>query len=151
MPADLLPDGPDPAWITAFITSTFDDVFVASAAGDTFFSCNDKAWPNFATLVTTNAYDDGSDLDRDDVFRLNIGVGKATFESRVGSITDPDFAALDRLFPHPTYAAQRWLSVLNPSTATFDGIVRALLVEAHEIAATREAKQRSGRGPATEA
>ena len=49
------------------------------------------------------------------MFRLNIGVGKATFERLAGSTTDPDYAALDTILPHPVYAKQRWLAILNPS------------------------------------
>ena len=45
---------------------------------------------------------------------------------------DPDYTALDRVLPHPVYAAQHWLSILNPSHATFESTVKPLLYEAHE-------------------
>ncbi len=53
----------------------------------------------FATIVTTDEHDIGnpSDLAREGAFRLNIGVGKATFERLVGAITELDYAALDTL------------------------------------------------------
>ena len=57
------------------------------------------------------------------VFRLNIGVGKDTFLRLVGDQAEPDYVSLDQVFPHPDYAAQRWISILNPSQATFDGLV----------------------------
>jgi hypothetical protein len=31
-------------------------------------------------------------------------VDRETFERLVGSVTDPDYAAFDRLLPHPVYA-----------------------------------------------
>jgi hypothetical protein len=66
------------------------------------------------------------------VFRLNIGVGKGTFERLVGSLVDPDYAALDTVIPHPVYAKQRWIAILNPSRATFEGVVKPLVAEARE-------------------
>ena len=32
--------------------------------------------------------------------------------------------------PHPEYSRQRWVSVLNPSRATFEQVVKPLLREA---------------------
>ena len=64
-------------------------------------------------------------------FRLNIGLSKQTFDGLVSAITDPDYAALDRVMPHPVYALQHWVSILNPTEATFDSIVKPLLDEAH--------------------
>jgi hypothetical protein len=123
----------DPEQITTWIRTTYPDTKVASAMGATFFSLNDQAWPNFATIVTTDEHDMGtsSNLARDGVFRLNIGVGKATFERLVGSTTGPDYAALDTVLPHPVYAKQRWVCILNPSRATFDDVIKPLIDEAH--------------------
>jgi hypothetical protein len=71
--------------------------------------------------VTTDEHDMGSpsNLAREGVFRLNIGVGRETFERLVGSMVNPDYAALDVILPHPVYAKQRWLSILNPSRRSF--------------------------------
>jgi hypothetical protein len=125
--------GPDPDEITNWITSTYPATVVASALGATFFSLDERHWPNFATIVTTDEHDMGnpSDLAREGVFRLNIGVGKATFERLVGSMDQPEYAALDRILPHPVYARQRWIAILNPSRATFDEVVKPLIAEAH--------------------
>jgi hypothetical protein len=113
--------------------------------GATFFSLDEKHWPNFATIVTTDEHDDGSpsDLVRAGVFRLNIGVGRQTFERLVGSSTDPDYAALDRIIPHPVYARQRWIAILNPSRETFDQTVKPLIAEAYErLAGGRRSRAR---------
>ena len=126
--------GPTPDEITDWITTTWPETVVAQALGATFFSLSDKHWPNFATIVTTDEHDTGapSNLARDGVFRLNIGVGKETFERLAGSITDPDAAALDTIIPHPVYAKQRWIAILNPSAATFHDVVKPLIAEAHD-------------------
>jgi hypothetical protein len=125
--------GPDPAEITKWITETYPETIVAEAMGATFFSLDERHWPNFATIVTTDEHDMGtpSNLSRPGVFRLNIGVGKATFERLVGGQADPDYAGLDTLVPHPVYAKQRWIAILNPSRGSFDAAVKPLIDEAH--------------------
>ncbi len=126
--------GPDPTEITSWITETFPETFVAEAMGATFLSLDARHWPNFATIVTTDEHDmgDPSDLARPGVFRLNFGVSKATFDRLVGGETDPDYAALDTVIPHPVYAKQRWIAILNPSRSSFDEVVKPLIGEAHE-------------------
>jgi len=47
-----------------------------------------------------------------------------------------DFAALDKLIPHPVYGRNHWVSVLNPGDSTFEAI-KPLLNEAHSIAVRR--------------
>lgn len=126
--------GPDPDEVTDWILSTHTDTVIGESMGAIFYSLDESNWPNFATIVTTDEHDSGhpSDLDREGVYRLNIGVGKETFDRLVGSISEPDYAALDTIIPHPTYARQRWLSVLNPSRRTFEDLVKPLIAEAYE-------------------
>ena len=45
--------------------------------------------------------------------------------------------------PHPYYASQYWVCVVNPSSATFEE-VRPLLAEAHAFA-VRKAERRADR------
>jgi hypothetical protein len=125
--------GPDPDEIRRWITATYPDTVVAQAMGATFFSLNEESWPNFATIVTTDEHDMGnpSDLARDGVFRLNIGVGKESFERLVGAMVAPDYSLLEVVLPHPVYAKQRWLCILNPSRQTFDEVVKPLIAEAY--------------------
>jgi Family of unknown function (DUF6194) len=146
-----VPAGPDPDAITRDITSTFDGVFVAEAMGATFFSCDPSNWPNFATIVRTDEHDMGtpSNLARPGVFRLNIGVSRSTFERLVGTAAEGssiDYAALDMFLPHPVYAKQRWISILNPSSTTYDEEVRPVLAEAYERVA-RPARRRAAEVP----
>lgn len=114
-------------------------------AGDTFFiydperNLDDKHRFPFATIVTKNygEFDNLSQLDRPNVFRLNVGVSHDTFRSLFNHAEgDYDFAALDTLMPHPVYARQGWVSVLNPGVETFES-VKPLLAEAYSTASRR--------------
>ena len=108
-----------------------------------FFSLDpDKHWPNFAKLVTSDEHDDASDLDRPSVFRLNLGVGRTTFERLVGAMDAPDHAAYDQVLPHPVYAKQLWISILNPSHETFTDTIVPLLALAHDRLASTQAHRR---------
>jgi hypothetical protein len=144
----------DEAGITRYVETTFEgvDVDVASresgapeiAWGDSFFIYDpDRNLPDtrrfpFATIVTKDYgdFDNQSQLDRPGVFRLNIGVSKETCASLFGVKTEHDFAALDRLMPHPVYGRNHFVCVLNPSDSTFESIT-PLLKEAYEIAVRR--------------
>ena len=48
----------------------------------------------------------------------------------------PDNTAIDVLMPHPVYAGNHWVSVLNPSAGTLETLM-PLLTEAHAIAQRR--------------
>jgi hypothetical protein len=152
------------AEIGQYITTTFQGVDVVDASGDSFFFYNpdptvapDHRFP-IVTLVTGDRYDQFSKLDRPDVFRLNIGVGKETFRARFGTPHLPaepgaaegdspeseyDFTALDRVMPHPVYGRMYWVCVLNPSEQTFATDVEPLLAEAYERAVSKHNKERS--------
>ena len=147
MTIEPLPTGPDPEAISRTIREAWPETDVVEAMGATFFSLEpEKHWPNFATIVTTDEHDDGapSNLSRPGAFRLNIGVSRATFQRVVGSMAEPDYAAFDRLLPHPVYAKQLWISILNPSDATFRDVVLPLLTEAHDRLAAQRARHRVG-------
>ena len=129
----------------ALIRETWPHAVVATIDSAAFFSLDEKHWPNFATVVWTDEHDDGepSKLSRPGVYRLNIGVGKETFKRLVGSTTAADYAAFDRILPHPVYAKQRWISILNPSDATVRDTVMPLLTEAHDRLAARPTRART--------
>jgi len=138
----------DEALIITYVRETYPDADTLTAGSGTFFSCDpEKHWPNFATLVTSDEYDSASNLDRPGVYRLNIGVSKATFDSLVGSASDPDYKVVDQVVPHPVYAAQHWVSILNPTAATFDSVVKPLLDEACERVARSRRKKKSAATP----
>lgn len=139
-------EGPGPDEIAEWIKATYPDTVIASAMGATFFSLDNSHWPNFATIVTTDEHDMGqpSKLSRPGVFRLNIATRKETFQRLVGGMEKPDYAALDVIFPHPVYAKELWVSVLNPSRRTFDTHVKPLIAESYErLARARQRRSRS--------
>lgn len=104
------------------------------AWGDSFFYCDpDRDMPvngrfPFATIVIKDyeGFDTASNLNRPGVFRLNIAVGRAAFQTLIGYPPDEhpgqparfDDTALDQIIPHPIYATQAWASILNPGKAT---------------------------------
>lgn len=127
--------------ITNYITKTFPDVDKVTDFGyDMFFYKSDRKL-SFATMISQDyEYDNVSNLNRPDVFRLNIGISKKTFQSLFGKekvdTNKYDFTALDVIVPHPEYADYHFICVLSPSDATFEK-VRPLLAEAYEIAVRR--------------
>ena len=150
--------------IIQYVTDTFTGVEAlrptdGPGVGDTFFiydpqhNLDPKRRFPFATIVTKDYgdFDNASQLNRPDVFRLNIGVSRDTFRAFFGAppsaessqSTDYDFAALDRLMPHPVYAPQSWVCVLNPSLETFEAI-KPLLAEAYSMVTTRHASREGG-------
>ncbi len=146
----------DETSVTQYITDTFANVETAATEGWTFFFYGSERKLPFATLGTQDdEYDRASNLNRPSVFRLNIGVSKDTYRALFGPQPSPpgptgrvdtghDFTVLDQLLPHPVYAPQSWVCVLNPSAETFQ-TVKPLLAEAYELAVRRQAK-REARG-----
>ena len=146
----------DSSSIAQHITRAFADIHPVSAWGETSFFYNPGSkLPRgiyFATIKDKDGDNDrASNLQRPDVFRLNIGISKLTYRSlfgpqparpAAGDVVDTghDFTVLDQLLPHPVYGWMSWVSVLNPSAATFE-TVKPLLVEAYELAVGKLAKR----------
>jgi hypothetical protein len=152
--------------VIQFVSGLADvDVVVASEAngapemawGDIFFYYDpkgdvpaDRTLP-FATIVVSDypGFDTASNLDRAGVFRVNVAAGRHAYEEVLGHPpaahkehhASYDYAVLDRLIPHPVYAVQGWVSVLNPGAAT-DERLRSLLTDAHARAAERHHRRR---------
>lgn len=111
-----------------------------AVVGDTFctYAPDDGTQPDkmpFATIVTKNVpgWDEASDLDREGAFRMNLNVGRANLPAVDG---DVDHAEEDRVLPHPQYAKQGWVSIVDPGRFTEGDLVRLLDI-AHEGAAAR--------------
>ena len=137
------------------ICSTLSGTRVLEADGDLFFLYDpdgdlppERQLP-FATIVTSDHHDQVSDLSRPGVYRLSIGLTKATYTALFGAPptrrdeqgvldTGADYAQQDRVMPHPHYASQYWVCVVAPIGATLDA-VRSMLVEAHGFAARKHA------------
>lgn len=148
--------------ILQYITETFTGLDIlrptdGPGAGDTFIyydperNIDPSRRLPFATIVTKDYgdFDNTSQLNRPEVFRLNIGVSRDTFRALFDyapgtQSADYDFAALDQLMPHPVYAPQSFVCVLNPSLETFEA-AKPLLAEAYSIVATRHARNQTTR------
>lgn len=149
----------DATEISDYITATFEGVNVLESAGDSYFVYDpgrdlppERTHP-FTTIVTGDRHDVASDLDRPGAYRLNIGLTKATYTSMFGAApahrddqgvfdTGFDYTVTDQLMPHPVYASQHWVCVVNPTTLD---AVRPLLEEAHAFAARKHANHRARR------
>ncbi|QVQ50287.1 hypothetical protein J4H86_15145 [Spiractinospora alimapuensis] len=117
------------------------------AWGDSFFYyAPDGVIPRtqpFATIVTKDYPDDvASRLDRPDTFRLNIWVGSAAYrrwvnaEPKDATPSPTDASAADVIVPHPLYARNGWVAVVNPGADTAKAVVE-LLQSAHDQARRR--------------
>lgn len=132
-----MPDSPSmsPDEIIGFVTTTYQDVHIKQSWGEVSMFVNPgKQLPSgtyFATLKQRDGPNDkASNLDRNNVFRFNLGLGKILFEPVFG--TPPprpakgqiiegawDFTILDKVMPHPVYGWMSWICVLNPSLHAF--------------------------------
>ena len=134
------------------IENDFEGVIPKSSWGETSLFYNPgKALPNgvyFCTLKEKNGENDkASELDREGVFRLSIGVAKETYEKHFGSKpkrppkggiidTGHDFATINELMPHPIYGWMSWVQVLSPSASMFESLL-PLIAEAHANAVSK--------------
>jgi len=142
----------DAAAVSARITTSLPGVQTTEAYGYTFFFVGDERVMPFATLTgRDNEHDAFSNLSRGGLWRLNLGVEKATFLERFGAppalgptgVIEPghDWTQRDVLLPHPQYAPQSWVCIVSPSDATFESTALPLLAEAHALAARRQARK----------
>jgi hypothetical protein len=127
--------------IIDYITKTFPEVETVFDFGYHMFFYRSDRKLSFATLISSDYdYDNVSNLNRPEAFRLNIGISKKTFQSLFGkdevNVKDYDFTALDVIMPHPEYAGYHFICVLSPSDATFEKI-QPMLSEAYDIAVRR--------------
>lgn len=98
------------------------------------------------------ANDKDSNLNRDGIFRVNMGLRKQTFLELFGSIParpaagevvkmEYDFTLLDTILPHPVYAWMGWISILNPSEDTFEKL-KPLIEESYAFATEKFKKRK---------
>jgi hypothetical protein len=96
--------------------------------------------------------DNASNVNREGVFRVNLGLRKDTFQKMFSFIPkrppaggivemDYDFAQLDTIMPHPVYAWMGWVCVLNPSEQTFEKL-KPLIQESYLFAQEKFKKRK---------
>lgn len=138
-----------PESIIQLITSELEGVVPKSSWGETSLFYNPgKQLPNgvyFCTIKEKDGDNDkSSDLNRDSVFRVSIGISKSQYEQHFGVKpnrpekggivkTGHDFTKLDELMPHPIYAWMSWVQILSPSEQSFEKTL-PLIKDAHASA-----------------
>lgn len=107
-----------------------------------FFVGDDHRLPFVTFANSDNDYDHVSNLDREGVFRINIGVSKETFKKLINQSNDEaiDYSVLNIFLPHPDYARQNFICILNPADENIQETKR-VIDEAHSIAAARARRQ----------
>lgn len=145
-----------PQEIISHIENTFEGVKPKASWGETSLFYNpDNLLPNgvyFCTIKEKNGENDkASDLDREGIFRISIGIGKNRFEDTFGDrpkrpakgciiATDHDFTKTNEVMPHPIYGWMSWIQILNPSRDKYNELI-PLLKEAHANAVVKYNKK----------
>jgi hypothetical protein len=129
----------------------YDGVRVLEGQGDLFYLYDpagdlppERQQP-FATIVTGDHYEKVSRLDRTGSWRLNLALTKATYLDLFGPApterdadwvldSGHDYAARDTLMPHPFYAAQHWVAIVDP---TGPDRLLPLIQESYDFAARK--------------
>ena len=138
-----------PNYIIEKIVSSFAGVTPKTTWGETSLFYNPgNQLPNgvyFCTIKEKNGDNDkSSNLDREGIFRLSLGISKESYNKRFGPSpkrpskgcivdTGHNFTETNIFMPHPIYAWMSWIQVLNPTEITFSSAL-PLLTEAHSNA-----------------
>lgn len=128
------------------ITNNLEGVVPKNSWGETSLFYNPgKKLPNgvyFCTIKENDGENDtSSNLSRDTVFRLSIGVSKEIYIKSFGEKpmrphkggiveTGHNFTKVNILMPHPVYAWMSWVCILSPTKETFQ-VIYPLIIEAH--------------------
>lgn len=122
----------------AFITGLQDVQREVNFGYSFYFVGDDHRLPFVTIAESDNEYDNVSNLNREGVFRLNIGVSKQTFNNLIADLADEsvDYSVLNEFLPHPQYSRQFFVCILNPAGMN-EEITKQLIVEAHLIAEGR--------------
>ena len=118
--------------IEKHLLNDYDDIVMIHTWGEKSFFHNPslklKRGSYFATIKEKDGENDtASSLNREGVYRLNIGVTKDMYLSLFGGLPqrplqgktiegDFDFQALNVVMPHPVYAWMGWVCILNPQS-----------------------------------
>lgn len=131
-----------PDAIVAALVSKYPDIRVVEAWGETSLFYNPELrLPRgvyFSTIKEKDGKNDrASNLDREGIFRLNVGTSRSLFTKyfaqppsrpKKGCVIhgDWDFTAINKLMPHPVYGWMNWVAVNNPDVDMFNGLAPIL-------------------------
>ncbi len=123
--------------IISYLFTSYPKLHKLVVEGNIFISVDPKMMMPFATLMTNRAYDKFSNLDEPDRYRFNLGVTKSDFATLFNqSQMNWDYTQIDKIMPHPEYASQYFICVVNPSDETFEKL-KPMIAEAYQIAIKR--------------
>lgn len=121
--------------VLKYCLNTLEGVVLAESWGETGVFYNPNLTLKRGVYILTIKEKDGENdkascLNREGVYRVNLGVRKKTFVDLFGEIPKRpnkggvvdmayDFTALDCILPHPVYAWMGWICCLNPTEETF--------------------------------
>lgn len=143
--------------VLKYCTSNLDGVELNKNWGEKAIFYNPQGTLKKGVYILTIKEKDGqndksSNLNRDNTFRVNIGIRKNTFKNlfsfipsrpTAGGVVDMnyDFTKLDTLMPHPVYAWMGWICVINPSNETFEKL-KPLIQESYVFAQEKFKKRK---------
>ena len=126
--------------VEAFVES-LPNVQWSEAYGYRFYFYGDDHRMPFLTMANSDSeYDNRSNLSREGVFRVNLGVSRETFSGLFPeAVIDPDvldYTSLNEFLPHPDYWKQSFLCILNPAGENVARL-QDLIREAHGVSQAR--------------
>jgi len=140
-----------------WILDNYNGVIVKDAYRErSFFYNPDGSFPKgiyFATIKESDGPNDkASNLNRDGIYRLSIGVGKKQYQHLFGEIPkrpakgnivelDFDFTTTGMFLPHPIYAWLGWVSINNPDNENLE-LVKELLDISYRNALAKFSKKK---------
>ena len=138
------------------IVSKLPGVMPKSSWGETSLFYNPgNVLPNGVYFCTIKDHDGENDtaskLNRNNVFRLAIGLNPKTYFKLFGQKpprppkggvveTGHEFDQLNELMPHPIYAWMCWAQILSPTSEKFSGVF-PIIEEAHKAAVQKFTKR----------
>ena len=146
-----------PQQIFDYCLKNLDDTILAKNWGENGIFYNPNNTLKKGIYILTIKEKDGdndksSNINRDGIYRLNLGIRKNTFiemfsyipkRPAAGGIVemDYDFTILDKIMPHPVYSWMGWVCVLNPSNETFEQL-KPLICESYDFAKEKFKKKK---------
>lgn len=143
-------------YIIKYVLNTYPGMIVNQNWGETGIFYNPEHKLQKGVYILTfkekdGANDNSSKLNREGIYRLNLGISKTTFCSLFGKIPkrpaagktidiDYNFTQLNQILPHPVYCWMSWICVLNPDEQTFEKL-KPLIDEGYQQAVEKYQKR----------
>lgn len=132
-----------------WILNNYQGIIVRDAYGErSFFYNPDNSLPKgiyFSTIKQSDGPNDkSSNLNREGIYRLSIGVGKKQYQQLFGEMPkrpakgkfvniDVDFTITATLMPHPIYAWLGWVCINNPNNQNLDLLKHLLAISYQNV------------------